>query len=118
PNGTVKHIHAIGHPVLGESGEVAEYVGTAMDVTEQKRAREALRRSEAYLADAQRLSHTGSWACDGTTHKTLYWSEETFRLWGFDPQQGLPTWEQILQRIQPEDRHELENLRAMLQTGD
>jgi PAS domain S-box-containing protein len=118
PNGTVKHIHAIGHPVLGENGQVAEYVGTAMDVTEQKRAKEALQRSEAYLTDAQRLSHTGSWACDGTTRQMLYWSEETFRLWGFDPQQGLPTWEQILQRIQPEDRYELENLPTMLQTGD
>jgi PAS domain S-box-containing protein len=118
PNGTVKHILAVGHPVLGENGQVAEYVGTAMDVTEQKRAREALRRSEAYLTAAQRLSHTGSWACDGTTRQMLYWSEETFRLWGFDPQQGLPAWEQILQRIQPEDRYEIENLPTTLQTGD
>ena len=118
PDGTVKHIHAIGHPVLDQNGQVAEYVGTAVDVTERKRAKEALRRSEGYLTDAQRLSHTGSWAYDGTTRKMLYWSEETFRLWGFDPQQGLPTWEQILQRIQPEDRYELKNLPTMLQTGD
>ena len=46
PDGTVKHIHAIGHPVLDENGKVAEYVGTAVDVTERKRAEEALRESE------------------------------------------------------------------------
>ena len=44
PDGTVKHIHAIGHPVLDENGKVAEYVGTAMDVTERKLAEDELRK--------------------------------------------------------------------------
>jgi len=73
-------------------------------LSEQKRAEEALRESENYLAEAQRLTHTGSCALNGTTRKTLYWSEEMFRLFGFDPQQGLPVWDQWLQRIHPEDR--------------
>ena len=47
-----------------------------------------LRRSEAYLAEAQRLSHTGSWAFIPTTGKHGYWSEEIFRLTGFDPAGG------------------------------
>jgi PAS domain S-box-containing protein len=102
PDGTVKHIHAIGHPVLDENGKVAEYVGTAVDVTERKRAEEALRRSEAYLAEAQRLSHTGSWASE-CTGRPLYWSEEVFRIFGLNPQQGIPTPDQPLQRIHPED---------------
>ena len=59
PDGTVKHIHAIGHPVRDEAGKLVEYVGTAMDVTERKRAEDALRRSEAYLAEGQRLSPHG-----------------------------------------------------------
>jgi PAS domain S-box-containing protein len=75
-----------------------------MDVTEHKRAGEALRSSEAYLMEAQRLTHTGSCAIDGTSREILYWSEEMFRLFGFDPQQGLPMWDQWLQRIHPEDR--------------
>src|SRR5882757_8115051 len=69
---------------------------------ERKLTHEQLQRSEAYLAEAQRLSHTGSWAFD--TRGPVYWSEENFRIWGFDPQQGLPNRESVLQRIHPEDR--------------
>jgi PAS domain S-box-containing protein len=69
---------------------------------ERRRAEEALRRSESYLAEAQKLSHTGSWAFDATT--PLYWSEENLRIWGFDPKQGVPDRTTIMQRIHPEDR--------------
>jgi PAS domain S-box-containing protein len=79
------------------------------DITERRRAEdelrasgEALRRSEAYLAEAQRLSHTGTFAFNAT--EPLYWSEESFRIWGLDPLQGLPKREAVLQRIHPEDR--------------
>ena len=75
------------------------------EVLQRKRAEEALLRSEAYLAEAQRLTHTGSWAFNATT--PLYWSEENCRIWGFDPQQGLPDRGMILQRIHPEDRGRL-----------
>jgi PAS domain S-box-containing protein len=69
---------------------------------ERRRAEDALRRSESYLAEAQRLSHTGSWAFN--EKGPLYWSEENVRIWGFDPQQGLPDRDVIVQRIHPEDR--------------
>jgi len=75
------------------------------EVLQRQRAEEALLRSEAYLAEAQRLTHTGSWAFNATT--PLYWSEENCRIWGFDPQQGLPDRGMILQRIHPEDRSRL-----------
>jgi PAS domain S-box-containing protein len=104
PNSAVKYIHSVGLPVLDSSGELLQFVGVAMDVTESKRAGEALRSSEAYLMEAQRLTHTGSCAIDGTSHEILYWSEEMFRLFDFDPQQGLPTWERWVQQIHPEDR--------------
>jgi len=60
PNGPAKYIHVVGHPVVNASGDVIELVGTAMDITERKRDEEKLRRSEADLLEAQRLSHTGS----------------------------------------------------------
>jgi len=101
--GIVKHLHAIWHPVLDKDGELVEYVGTAADVTERKLAEEALRRSEAYLADAQRLTRTGSWAYK-PGGGAAYWSEENFRIWGFDPQQGAPDLAALHQRIHPEDR--------------
>jgi PAS domain S-box-containing protein len=69
-----------------------------------QRVNEELRRSEAYLAEAQTLSHTGSWAWSTTTDEMRYWSEECFRMLGFDPQDGLPPREQFLQRIHPDDR--------------
>ena len=56
----------------------------ARDITERLRAEEALRRSEAYLAEAQRLSKTASWAYNPNT-KYIYWSEELFRIFGLDP---------------------------------
>ena len=103
PDGTVKHIHAIGHPVRDEAGKLVEYVGTAMDVTERKRAEEALGRSEAYLAEGQRLTHTGSWAWSPAAAERNYWSEEMYRIFGFGPEEGPPALERFLQRIHPED---------------
>ena len=103
-DGTVKQIHGIGNPVLSPSGELLQVVGTMVDISERRRAEEALRRSEAYLAESQRLTRTGSWASHGTTHEALYWSEEMFRIFGFDPQLGLPMRDQWLQRIHPDDR--------------
>jgi len=91
-------------PSLDENGRVVKWYGTNTDIEERKRAEAALKLSEAYLAEAQRLTYTGSCALDGTSHEILYWSEEMFRLFGFDPQQGLPMWDQWVQRIHPEDR--------------
>jgi PAS domain S-box-containing protein len=68
------------------------------------RANESLRRSEAYLAEAQRLSHTGSWAFDVATREIVHWSQEHFRIFGFDPEQGMPSFETLLQQIHPDDR--------------
>jgi PAS domain S-box-containing protein len=104
PDGAIKHLHTIGHPILNESGDLVEFVGTAMDVTAAKQAEEALRRSESYLADAQTLTCTGSWAWDVATKQSIYWSLENYRLFGFDPEGGIPSDEAFYQRIHPEDR--------------
>lgn len=74
----------------------------SVDTDAAKKAEDRLRRSQAHLAEAQRLSHTGSSAFNDTT--ILYWSEETYRIWGFDPAQGIPSLEAALKRIHPDDR--------------
>src|ERR1700681_1366537 len=103
-DGTIKHLHTIGHPILNESGDLVEFVGTAMDVTAAKQAEEALRRSESNLAEAQRLTHTGSWAWRVAGRDAVYWAQENYRLFGFDPEGGIPSDEAFYQRIHTEDR--------------
>src|ERR1700694_1960168 len=71
---------------------------------QQKLAQENLLRSEAYLAEAQKLTHTGSWVWDACTQKALYCSEEMFRIFGLDPRESLPTRKNFRQRVHPEDR--------------
>jgi formate hydrogenlyase transcriptional activator len=77
--------------------------GEARDGTERKRAEDALRRNEAYLAEAQRLSHTGSFGWHVSSGK-IYWTEETFRIFEFETAPST-TLERVFERIHPEDRN-------------
>jgi len=115
PDGSVKFMHVLLHVSRNAAGNL-EIVGAFMDVTEntglygdlaEREARlvertTALRRSEAYLAEAQQLSQTGSVAFNETS--VLYFSDETYRILGFDPRQGLPSREAVAQRMHPDDR--------------
>lgn len=105
PDGRVKHVRALAHATQDECGN-REYVGAITDITDQRLAEESLRESEAYLAEAQKLSHTGSWAW--SPEKDIrYWSEECYRVLGFDLQAGLPRNEELAQRVHPDDQVEL-----------
>jgi PAS domain S-box-containing protein len=119
PDGSVKHVHVVAHAQRDESGEL-EYVGAVMDTTETKRAEEALRRSESYLAEAQRLTRTGSWAWRVAGRDALHLSEEWYRIYGFDPEEGLSAWEKRRQRMHPEDRAKWEGVieRAIVEKSD
>jgi PAS domain S-box-containing protein len=74
------------------------------EINERLRAEAVARRSEAYLAEAESLSKSGSWAWNPATKEITHWSQERYRLFGFDPKAGIPSFEAILQRIHPEDR--------------
>jgi PAS domain S-box-containing protein len=103
PDGSIKYVHVVAHALNDVSGSL-QFVGAVMDVTEAKQAEEALRRSESYLAEAQRLTHTGSWAWGVAGGNALHLSEEWYRIYGFHPEEGLSAWEKRRQRMHPEDR--------------
>jgi PAS domain S-box-containing protein len=103
PDGEIRHIRCVGVPVT--QGYIFRgFLGTGMDVTEQERLTEELRRSESHLAEAQKLTHTGSWAWSVADRKTVHLSEEFYRICGFDPAEGALTLEQCSERVHPEDR--------------
>jgi PAS domain S-box-containing protein len=81
--------------------QITHLTGVAI---QKKLAEEKVQRSEAYLAEAEKLTHTGSWAWDPRTQKVLYCSEEMFRIFGLDPRESLPSRNNFWQRIHPEDR--------------
>ncbi len=103
PDERVKHLRVLARALRTSPGGL-EIVGAVTDVTAAKQAEKTLRESETYLAEAQRLSRTGSWAWNPVTGENRYWSEECFRLLGFDPHDGLPPFETYFQRIHPDDR--------------
>jgi PAS domain S-box-containing protein len=92
----------VGGAVFEESGN--EYVAFVLDLSEQKRAEQALRRSEAYLAEAQRLTRTGAWAFCPSDPERSYWSSEYYRIYGFDPAKDPARRSAVLERIHPDDR--------------
>jgi PAS domain S-box-containing protein len=112
PDGAVRYIRCVGIPVL-DNGLLKGLLGTAMDVTEQEQLTHELQRREAYLAEAQRLSQTGSWAWSPDSD-IRYWSEECYRVLSFDPQDGLPRFEEFFQRIHPDDQP---GFRELVQTA-
>jgi len=101
PKGEVRYIRCVGTPAVDNGTQ--KLIGTAVDVTEHELLTQELRRREAYLAEAQRLSQTGSfgWRPDSGE---LVWSDETYRIFEYDPAEKL-TLDKIMERVCPEDRH-------------
>jgi PAS domain S-box-containing protein len=128
-DGTYGWFKTRGTPIRDTEGTIAKWFGTCTDITDRKRAEQVLkehemelsqardlleikvmertkelRRSEAYLEEAQRLSKTGSWARTSANGEMRYWSEECYRVLGFEPRDGLPRFETFLQHIHPDDQ--------------
>lgn len=122
PSGEVRTLRAITSKLWGAltaspNGEPSErprkLFGTVQDVTEQKRAEEALQRSQFYLSEGERLAHIGSWAFNDSGH---YWSDELYKMYGLDPKNGAPTVDEYLALIHPQDRAAIaESIKLMLE---
>src|SRR6266480_6659261 len=107
PDGEVRYIRCVGAPVV-ENQKLKKYIGSALDVTEHELLTQELHRREAYLAEAQRLSHTGSFGWDLSSGE-IYWSDETFRIFELDPKTEITT-ELIVQRTHPDDRQAVQQV--------
>lgn len=94
--------HTVKFPILAESGEVTGVCGIATDITLRRQAESAIAHSEARMAEAQRISRVGSWEYDVGTQK-IVWSEELFRQFGLDPQDGAPDGRHYLTFYHPDD---------------
>jgi PAS domain S-box-containing protein len=119
PDGEQRYIRCVGIPVV--EGEVLKgFLGTAIDITEQELLTQELERRQAHLTEAQKLTHTGSWAWRLADRKTVHLSEEWYRIYGFDSIEGAPTWEEYLERIHPEDRLKWNGIveRAIMEKAD
>jgi PAS domain S-box-containing protein len=106
-DGAVKWIHTVAHTISDADGDLVQFAGSSVDITERRRAEQTLRRSEGYLAEAQSLTQSGSWAWDVRT-RDVFWSKEMFRIFGYDPETVKPTLAHFLERVHPEDRESVE----------
>jgi formate hydrogenlyase transcriptional activator len=107
PDGSIRHVRCVGTPATS-GGVFQGFVGTGIDVTEHELLTQELRRREAYLAEAQSLSHTGTfgWRPDSGE---IVWSAETYRIFGYD--EGIkPTLDSVVRRVHPEDRVEFQRV--------
>jgi PAS domain S-box-containing protein len=104
-----------GVPLRDQHGNIVKWYGTLTDIEDSKRAAEALRRSELYLREGQRLAHAGSWAFNSAGFD--YWSSELFHVYGLDPGGKPPTIKEYLNLVHPEDRNFMEQeIQKMLAT--
>lgn len=109
PNDEQKTIRGICQPVFDDSDNVVSLSGTNQDITEQKqnekinaKAKLALEKTEKALNEAQKLAHIGSWLFNATTQKQE-WSDEMFRIWGFEKEKGIPNYDPTILNLMHKD---------------
>jgi PAS domain S-box-containing protein len=118
PDGEQRYIRCVGIPVV--EGEVLKgFLGTAIDITAQELLTQELKRQQAHLTEAQKLTHTGSWAWRVLDRNVVEVSEEFYRIYGFDPAEA-PTREEYFERVHPEDRLKWRGIteRAIVEKAD
>src|ERR1700722_5476925 len=108
PDGEIRVVHSLGDLKKNSEGRTQMF-GTTQDITDRKLAEQALRRSQFYLSEGERLAHMGSWASRDfgirwSEDLDIYWSDEVYKIYGLDPKSGAPSLQQYLAAIHPQDR--------------
>jgi PAS domain S-box-containing protein len=121
-DGVYRWFKTRGVPIRDSKGGIVNWFGSCTDITDAKHTEEALRharlelekkvaerttelrRNETYLAEAQRLTRTGSWALNVASREFVYLSDHFYQIYGLDPDKGMPSLQAIHQRLHPEDR--------------
>src|SRR5580700_8965235 len=112
PDGEVRFVQVLGTVKRDASGLAYELFGTSQDITDRKLAEQALRRTQFYLSEGERLAHMGSWASRDlgirwSDDLDIYWSDEVYNIFGFDPKNGPPKLQHFFSAIHPQDRTRL-----------
>ena len=102
-DGSVVWVSLSVSPVKDRDGKVLGCSAIYSDVSERRRAEEELRKSEAQLADAQRVAHIGSWEWD-IARNEIHWSDELYRIHGVEPDEFEASYEAFIEGVHPDDR--------------
>ncbi len=117
PSGEIRWVLGQATAQKSESGEIAGYMGTVTDITDRKQSEDSLKAHEARLEEAQRISHIGFWERD-IEKGTVLWSDELYRIFGLNPEDGQMSPEKVYSLIHPEDQGQVrESFRRSLSTG-
>ena len=128
-DGVYRWFKTRGVPIRDSKGGIVNWFGSCTDITDAKHTEEALRharlelekkvaerttelrRNETYLAEAQRLTRTGSWALNVASREFVYLSDQYYQIFGLDPDKGMPSLQAIRHRLHPEDRAHTDAIR-------
>jgi PAS domain S-box-containing protein len=135
-DGVYRWFKTRGAPIRDGKGSIVNWFGSCTDITEAKHTEEALRhreqelqnarlelekkvaertielrRNETYLAEAQTLTRTGSWALNVASREFVHISDQYYQIYGLDPEKGIPSFQTIRQRLHPEDRARTDAIR-------
>jgi diguanylate cyclase (GGDEF)-like protein/PAS domain S-box-containing protein len=118
PDGEVRWVSSGASVLRDDTGAVSTIYGTLHDITESRLAQQALSDSENRLKEAQALAHIGNWRVD-LHNGEVSWSDELYRLHGFEPDAFTPTLHDFVSFVHPEDRERAEgHARRLLSNGD
>ncbi len=113
-DGSIHWVRSSSCPSCDIDGQVLELAGIMSDITEHRRTDSALRRSEASLTQAGQMAHLGAWDLEISNHEDvtanpLRWSDEVYRIFGYEPGQVEVSNDLFFERVHPEDRQRIRN---------